>query len=96
MSGESEAKIRQLFQEAAAAAPCIVFIGALGRPLALQRLCACAVAVCVWLCHSPGTYLVEQQVQVLWVGGRAGRAGGGLGGWRGIQRAQEMGWCSHM
>lgn len=28
MSGESEAKIRQLFQEAAACAPCIVFIGA--------------------------------------------------------------------
>jgi DNA polymerase III delta prime subunit len=28
MSGESEAKIRQLFQEAAALAPCIVFIGA--------------------------------------------------------------------
>jgi ribosome biogenesis ATPase len=27
MSGESEAKIRQLFQEAAALAPCIVFIG---------------------------------------------------------------------
>ena len=27
MSGESEAKIRQLFQEAAASAPCIVFIG---------------------------------------------------------------------
>ncbi len=27
MSGESEAKIRQLFQEAAAAAPCIIFIG---------------------------------------------------------------------
>jgi ribosome biogenesis ATPase len=27
MSGESEAKIRQLFQEAAAVAPCIVFIG---------------------------------------------------------------------
>lgn len=29
MSGESEAKIRQLFQEAASLAPCIVFIGAL-------------------------------------------------------------------
>lgn len=28
MSGESEAKIRQLFQEAASLAPCIVFIGA--------------------------------------------------------------------
>lgn len=27
MSGESEAKIRQLFQEAASLAPCIVFIG---------------------------------------------------------------------
>lgn len=31
MSGESEAKIRQLFQEAAACAPCIVFIGAARR-----------------------------------------------------------------
>ena len=30
MSGESEAKIRQLFQEAASLAPCIVFIGGLG------------------------------------------------------------------
>ena len=30
MSGESEAKIRQLFQEAASLAPCIVFIGAAG------------------------------------------------------------------
>lgn len=28
MSGESEAKIRSLFQEAASLAPCIVFIGA--------------------------------------------------------------------
>lgn len=32
MSGESEAKVRQLFQEARAAAPCIVFIGA-GLPV---------------------------------------------------------------
>ena len=28
MSGESEAKLRGIFQEAAAVAPCIVFIGA--------------------------------------------------------------------
>ena len=27
LAGESEAKLRQLFQEAAACAPCIVFIG---------------------------------------------------------------------
>ena len=30
MSGESEAKLRSIFAEAAALAPCIVFIGALG------------------------------------------------------------------
>ena len=34
MSGESEAKIRQLFQEAAALAPCIVFIGGWVGPAA--------------------------------------------------------------
>lgn len=28
LPGESEAKVRQLFQEAAALAPCIIFIGA--------------------------------------------------------------------
>ena len=33
MSGESEAKLRSIFQEAAAVAPCIVFIGAWVRGL---------------------------------------------------------------
>jgi SpoVK/Ycf46/Vps4 family AAA+-type ATPase len=35
-AGESEAKVRQLFQEAAAVAPCIVFIGAHACPACLQ------------------------------------------------------------
>ena len=39
-AGESEAKVRQLFQEAAASAPCIVFIGAPRRLCRIDVQCA--------------------------------------------------------
>ena len=39
-AGESEAKVRQLFQEALRLAPCIIFIGALDQSLS-------------WMMHSP-------------------------------------------
>ena len=49
MSGESEAKIRQLFQEAAATAPCIVFIGAPWGVCVRAFVCR-AVQVWWWGC----------------------------------------------
>ena len=53
-AGESEAKIRQLFQEAAVLAPCIIFIGNPSHPaatpaptvLTLQRRLACVATTC--------------------------------------------------
>lgn len=47
LSGESEAKVRQLFQEAATLAPCIIFIGPLSLPLYLsQTMCIESEMVC--------------------------------------------------
>ena len=46
MSGESEAKLRGIFQEASAVAPCIVFIGAISQDL-LSTLVWRALLCCV-------------------------------------------------
>ncbi len=46
LAGESEAKVRQLFQEAADVAPCIVFIGTLLLAHPVLHECALTLNVC--------------------------------------------------